>query len=387
MPKMHPYVYLFSLGHFAADWAQAAIPALLPYFITTCKLSYQDAGSLIFANILLSSITQPFFGYYSDKISKPWFVPLGPLLCGLCLSLMAFTTNYWLLFFYSMLSGLGSSIFHPEGALLVNKISGEFKGRALGSFSVGGNAGFALGPMVAAFCAYKFNIKGLVIFGLVNLIIACILYSRMPKVLSLTKNNDSVSIDNGFKPNLPENDWPAFRKLTACIFTRSVGFTVANTFIPIYWINVLHSTPTQGSFALSLLFSLGVLMTYVGGILADKCGYIKLIRLSMVCMVPTMLIFTNSTNLWLSLGLLLPMSFALFACYSPIVALGQTYLGKNVGLASGVTMGLSSTMGGVVSPLVGYWADHYGIVSALQILWVAALVGAIYAFRIPKPKC
>ena len=98
MKKINPYVYLFAMGHFAADWAQGAWPALLPYFISVCHLNYQEAGSLIFANMLLASITQPFFGYYSDKISKPWFVPAGPVLCGLSLAVVPFPTNYWVIY-------------------------------------------------------------------------------------------------------------------------------------------------------------------------------------------------------------------------------------------------------------------------------------------------
>ena len=127
-------------------------------------------------------------------------------------------------------------------------------------------------------------------------------------------------------------------------------------------------------------------MTYLGGILADRAGYIKVLKFSMICMVPTMLIFFNSTNIWLSTALLIPLAFALFACYSPIVILGQTYLGKNIGLASGITMGLGSTVGGMMSPLVGWLADNYGVSQALQILWLIAIVGAVYTFRLPKPK-
>ena len=79
---MHPSIYFFALGHLATDWSQGAIPALLPYFIARFGLSYQEAGLLVFANVLIASVMQPLFGYYSDKVSKPWFVPLGPLICG-----------------------------------------------------------------------------------------------------------------------------------------------------------------------------------------------------------------------------------------------------------------------------------------------------------------
>ena len=130
MKKQSPYVYLFTMGHFSVDWAQGAIPALLPYFITTCNLSYQAGATLIFANMLLSSVSQPIFGYYSDKISKPWFVPLGPILCGICLTLLGFTQNYWLIFLFSMFSGFGPPSTIPKQPAWSNNIAGDQKGKA-----------------------------------------------------------------------------------------------------------------------------------------------------------------------------------------------------------------------------------------------------------------
>ena len=114
MHRFDPRIYLFTLGHFSVDWAQGAIPALLPYFIATCNLNYQDAGTLIFANILLSSIAQPVFGYYADRVSKPWFVPAGPIISGVSLAVLPFVTDYWLIFLCSMFSGFGSAVYHPR---------------------------------------------------------------------------------------------------------------------------------------------------------------------------------------------------------------------------------------------------------------------------------
>ena len=91
-------MYLFSLGHFAVDWSQGAIPALLPYFIQHYDLSYQAAGALVFANVMIASVLQPIFGYYSDRISRPWFIPLGPLFSGIAIALMGFCTSYWAIF-------------------------------------------------------------------------------------------------------------------------------------------------------------------------------------------------------------------------------------------------------------------------------------------------
>ena len=384
MQKLNPLIYLLALGHFATDWAQGAIPALLPYFITTCHLNYQEAGSLIFANILLASITQPIFGYFSDKVSKPWFVPAGPILCGVTLAGIAFTTNYWVIFFCSMLCGLGSSVFHPEAALMVNKISGQFKGQALGTFSVGGNAGFAVGPLLAGLCAYKFDIHGLVIFGIINVLAAGVLYYYMPTILAQAK---AVAIEE--KKAAPEglhNDWPAFSKLSLLIMVRSVAFKLCNTFIPIYWIDVLHSSAANGSLALTILYTLGAFFTYLGGLMSDKWGSIKTMRLAFLIMIPAMFFLTHSTNEWVAMLLLVPAGFAVFTVYSPIVYLGQTYLAKNVGFASGVTMGLGTTVGGLMAPFVGHLADNLGIGAALNVLWLSGVVAAIFSFIVPEPK-
>ena len=80
MHRFDPRIYLFTVGHFAIDWAQGALPALLPYFIATCQMNYQDAGTLIFANLVFSSILQPVLGYYADRVARPWFAPLGPVI-------------------------------------------------------------------------------------------------------------------------------------------------------------------------------------------------------------------------------------------------------------------------------------------------------------------
>lgn len=385
MKKINPYVYLFAMGHFASDWAQGAWPALLPYFISVCHLNYQEAGSLIFANMLLASITQPFFGYYSDKISKPWFVPAGPILCGLSLAVIPFTTNYWIIFVCSMLCGLGSAVFHPEAALMVNKISGNLKGQALGTFSVGGNTGFAIGPLVVGLFAYKYDIHGLLLFGIVNFVLAAIMYVKMSTILAQAKDVAAAESKNDLHLER-KNDWGAFSKLSVIIFARSLGFTICNSFIPIYWINVLGTSPATGSMALTILFALGAVITFLGGVLADRFGFIKILRSALIIMVPAMFFLTHSTDVTTATLLLIPAAYALFGCYSPIVVLGQTYLGKNVGFASGVTMGLGTTIGGIMAPLVGRAADYCGIATALQILWIAALAAAIFSFRLPRPK-
>ena len=385
MHRFDPRIYLFTVGHFTIDWAQGAIPALLPYFIATYGWSYQDAGTIVFANILLSSILQPVFGYYSDRISRPWFAPLGAVISGACIAVLPFVTEYWLVFCCSMFSGLGSAIYHPEAARMVNGLAGAQKGKALGTFSVGGNAGFAAGPMFAGFCAYVTDIHGLLFYAVFNTVVALILHHRMPGILRDMRAQQAVASKNAPSAEA-KNDWRSFGKLTVLIFARSIGFDGCNAFLPLYLISVLSATAATGSLALSILFALGAVITYFGGILADRLGYVRVLRVSFFVMIPAMFLLVNSTTLTLALLLLPLVAFSLFAPYSSAVVLGQTYLSKNIGFASGVTLGLTTTFGGLVTPLIGSAADTYGISAALQCLWIVAIIGAVCSFALHTPE-
>lgn len=380
---MNRLVYLFSLGHFAVDWCQGAVPALLPYFILQYDLSYREAATLIFANMMVASVIQPVFGYYSDKVSKPWFVPLGPLLAGASVVWIGFSTSYASLFAAAMLCGLGSSLFHPEGALMVNRIAGGEKGRALGSFSVGGNAGFAVGPAAAGLCAYGVGIEGLALFGVVNAAIAAAIFFCMPRALRAAAQSEAAAKK---KRGAAENDWVSFGKLSVIILARALGFTLCNTFIPLYWIHVLGTDEGAGSTALSILFTVGACLTYGGGLLADRFSMRTIIRGAFLVMIPAMFLLTNSTDVTVATALLLPAAAAIFMPYSPIVVLGQTYLAKNAGFASGVTLGLTTTLGGLFAPVVGWAADLWGLQNALQILWMAGIAGLAAAMSLPKDR-
>ena len=103
-------------------------------------------------------------------------------------------------------------------------------------------------------------------------------------------------------------------------------------------------------------------------------------------MIPAMYFLTNSENITAATLLLLPAAVAVFMPYSPIVVLGQTYLAKNAGFASGVTLGLTTTLGGMIAPVIGWAADQWGLAAALQVLWAAGLIGFLAAMSLPKEE-
>ena len=138
-----------SLGHLFTDIAQGSVPALLPFLIAENHLSYAAASALVLAATISSSIIQPLFGYVSDRLSLMWLMPLGPALGGLGIALVGFAPNYALTFAAIVVAGIGVAAFHPEGSRFANYVSGSKRSSRMSLFSVGGNIGFALGPIIS----------------------------------------------------------------------------------------------------------------------------------------------------------------------------------------------------------------------------------------------
>src|SRR6266699_2211801 len=141
-------IALLSAGHACVDLCQGAIPALLPALIVAQHLSYAAAAGLVFAANAASSVIQPLFGHFADRLNIPWLMPVGVLIAGSGLALTSVAPGYWFMALCMCISGIGIAAFHPEAARVTHYIAGSRKATGMSMFSVGGNIGFALGPLV-----------------------------------------------------------------------------------------------------------------------------------------------------------------------------------------------------------------------------------------------
>ena len=382
-------ILLVSLGHLSCDINGGALPAILPFLRATYDLSYQATGGLMFAYACLSSMIQPLFGLLSDRFSKPWFIPLGVLLAGCGLAAIGWMPGYWGIFAAIALSGVGAALFHPEGARFANAVSGQNKGTGMSLFSIGGNGGFVLGPLLATACLGAFGLPGTTIFAVLAVVTAGTLVWSIARMGATKKANAGAGGKSG--PALSaegetpgENNWREFLKLTVSIVTRSITFVGFNTFIPLYWVSAFGQSTATGAIALTFFSVCGVISNVFGGMLADKFGYRTVIRAVFALMPPVVAGFSLSNNLYAAWALLPLLGFVLYAPFSAQVVLGQQYLAKNIGFASGITLGLATSLGGVVAPLLGWIADHYGMAATFQSLAALSIVGAIFAYAL-KP--
>jgi FSR family fosmidomycin resistance protein-like MFS transporter len=380
------YIRLIGAGHLVTDIYQGALPAMLPFLITDKHISYAAAALLIFASNASSLIIQPLFGIYSDKFSSNWALPVGLSLGGICLGLTGITSNYSTILILVALSGIGIALYHPEGGRLINKFSGQNKTSAISIFAAGGNIGFAVGPIITTAALLIFGLNGTLILCIPSVIMGIILFTQL-KNFSKAKDNNTLK-SKVLAENIihPKDEWKPFCRLTATLLCRSIIFFGLNTFLSLYWINVLKQSELQGSIALSCLIVTGAIGTLFAGRFADKFGNKKIILVGYSCLLPLLLLFLLFNNPTLELIILFPLGIALYSPYSPMVALGQKYLPNHVGLASGITMGLGVTMGGIVSPLLGLISDNFGIHTALSSLLIVPIFALILARKLPVPN-
>ena len=369
--------------HCINDFGQGSLAALIPFFIANFGLNYYQSASIIFCNTVVASVAQPILGYVADRWRVPWFIPVGFTVTLVSISAITLATSYEMILALSLIAGIGAALFHPEAALLVNRTQSNELGNAMGRFAVGGSAGFALGPLLAG-GVYVFGGQFLWLFTAIALI-GVLLY-----VYAFTGSTDADAVgeskSSAKSTNSGTNDWVSFGKLFFVIASRSILFSVLSIFIPILYITVINGEAGASSLALTMYFAMGAVLTYMGGALSDKLGFLKTVRLGNLIFLPSVLVFIFVPNIWGFFGAMIPMAFGVFSQYGPITVLGQKYLAKNAGFASGITLGLGITLGGLVAPYVGHIADIYDVQTALMTLIPVGAVGLLMSFWLKEPK-
>ncbi len=372
------YKYLMSLGHFCSDINQGALSAVLPFLIAAYGYSYTTAASLVMISNLVGSAVQPLIGYLSDKRSTTWAIPAGVLMAGSGIALTGFTSSFFGLCIAVVISGTGVSLFHPQAVKLVNYASdADNKARSIGIFSFGGSLGFSLGPLLVSNAILSIGMHGTAVFLALALMSSTIFFYYYKSMAELGDGRSRAGKGGGAGG---ADDWRAFGRLCFVIFGRSIMMCGMNTFLALYWIHELGQTERAGGAALSVYYAMGAICTLLGGRFADRFGCRRMIKISLSFFIPAILLLVFTQNLFLASALLLPIVASLYFSYSPMVVLGQQYLPNHVGFASGVTLGLAISIGGVMAPVLGMVADRFSLSAAFCAMAALAVVPLTASF-------
>jgi MFS transporter, FSR family, fosmidomycin resistance protein len=369
-----------SAGHLFTDLNQGAVAALLPFLIADRGISLAAAGALLFAATVSSSIVQPLFGIFSDRRPVPVLMPLGVILAGCGMALVGVAPSYSLILLCVVLSGIGVAAFHPEAARFANYVSGSRRARGMSFFSVGGNAGFALGPALTTPLILLFGLPGALFLAVPAVIMAAVLFHELPRLLAFkpeAMESEGETVTDG--PEL----WGPFVRMIGVVTVRSFVYFGLVAFVASYYERVLDVSPALGNTALTLMLFGGAAGTLIMGPLADRFGRRTMLLTSMLVLPPLVFCFTLAGP-FVGMVLLVLVGAATVGTFGVTVVMGQEYLPGRIGLAAGVTMGLSIGLGGVGAPLLGLVADNAGLSLTMLVIAALPLLGLLLALTLPR---
>lgn len=364
---------LLSAGHGGVDFYQGIVPVLVPFLVSERHYGYLGVSGFVLAASLLSSVVQPLCGVLTDRWAMPWLVPAGTLAAGCGVAVIGLTTSYPLTLAAIALTGFGVAAYHPEAARLARGVTG---GDHVGMswFSLGGNVGFALAPVVATpvlavggLAAAPFLLAPAVL----GVLVTVPLLGRRAGVTAGTRTGG-------------RDDWPAFRVLTAVVVLRSIAYIGLSSFLGLFVQQRVQPGDVAGGVALFVLFAGGAVGTVLGGRLARRWGRIRTMRRAYGVAVPALagVALVPGPALY---GFVAVAAIALYVPFSLHITLGQDYLPNRVGTAGGVTLGLAVSVGGVLAPALGAMADATSLRTVLATLCVLPALALLLTRRLREP--
>jgi MFS transporter, FSR family, fosmidomycin resistance protein len=366
-------------AHVVDDIYQGVVPAMLPFLVAERHYSYAAVAGLVLAGTIFSSVAQPFFGWWADRRSRRWLVGTGVLTAGVGVALSGLTTAYLLTWLALAVSGLGVAAFHPEAARAARQAAGNST-RAMSVFAVGGNVGYALGPIIATPVLVAFGLRGTVLLVFPAAAMAIALLMRLTSVLDGSPGRPRTrSMPSG------DDDWRSFSWLTSIVMSRSVLFFGITTFLALYFAHDLGASRSVAAAALTVFLVAGIVGTLLGGMLADRTSKLVSIRLGFALMLPALVGFLLTSNVALALVFVALAGVAAYLPFSVFVMLGQDYLPRRIGTASGVTVGLAVSAGGLITPLLGTLADHTDLRTALAVLVAFPVLALALSLKLHEP--
>ncbi len=348
-----PYsILVITCAQIVTDMAPAALLVALPYLKTKFGLSYAETTAIVLIQNLTSSVSQPIFGYISDKKSRPWWMPVGCLTTGVLMLASLLVPAYPLVLLCTATSGFGSAIFHPEGAKMVNRLSGKAKGKGASLFTVGGNAGFAVGSlfMGALLVAGSFS---LYLFVLPFLVISIIFLFVLKELSPLPQRKGQLSAKAAVKLNLP------LVALLGMVLTRATVNSGINAFVPLYYVSFLHGSSAYAASLLTVYSAAGAVGTLLGGTMSDRYGSRKVMFISILPAALLLYLFKILDGIW-AFVLLALVGVLMAATYTSSLVLAQKMLPNNIAMASGLTLGFSIGLGAMGVLGLGRVADVAG---------------------------
>ncbi len=367
-----------SFSHFLNDTMQSLMIASYPLFKTGFDLDFGQIGLITLAFQFTASLLQPVVGAYTDRHPKPFSLALGMGFTLAGLLLLSLASSFPVLLMAAALVGSGSSVFHPEASRVARMASGGRHGLAQSIFQVGGNAGAAFGPLLAAWIVLPHGQKSLALFALIALLGMIVLTGvgvwyrnqhRKPKPAAAHAHHD-----------LPRGRvLQTLAVLMALMFSKFFYLASITSYLIFYLMQHYQIETREAQYHLFyFLFSVAA-GTLLGGPIGDRIGRKQVIWLSILGVAPFTLALPY-VGLATSALLTMIIGFMLASAFPAMVVYAQELVPGKVGTISGMFFGLAFGLAGIGAAVLGEVADHWGIVTVYKLCSFLPLIGLLAVF-------
>lgn len=375
-----PILFTISFAHLLNDMLQSVIPSIYPLIKDNLHLTFSQIGLITFTFQITASLLQPFVGQYTDKFPKPYSLAIGMgfTLAGLVVLSMA--AGFYTILVAVALVGIGSSIFHPEASRVAHLASGGKRGLAQSIFQLGGNAGSAIGPLLAAAIIIPHGQSNAIWFGIAAIIGIVILskiavWYRDHLALRAARKVNEV-VDNGLSTT---RVIVSITILLVLIFSKYFYMASMSSYFTFYLIDKFHLSVQQSQIYLFIFLGSVAAGTLLGGPLGDRFGRKYIIWISILGVAPFTLLLPHANLFWTGV-LSAVIGVILASAFSAILVYAQELVPGKVGMIAGLFFGFAFGMGGLGSALLGKLADMTSINYVFTVCAYLPLIGIVTAF-------
>ncbi|MFI5012783.1 MAG: MFS transporter [Hyphomicrobiales bacterium] len=369
-----------SFSHLMNDLVQSLIPAIYPMLKSSFDLDFGQIGLITLAFQLTASLLQPFIGLYTDRKPMPYSLAIGMGFSLAGLVLLSLASSFAMLLLSVALVGCGSSVFHPESSRVARMASGGRHGLAQSLFQVGGNAGQALGPPLAALIILPYGQASLAWFSVAALMGIIVLFrvghwykARRPA----TAGSGAFALPS---PLLSSRKLMlSALVLSALMFSKAFYTASFTSYYTFYLIEKFHVSVRESQLYLFLFLGAVAAGALIGGPVGDRFGRKFVIWFSILGVFPFTFALPYANLFWTAV-LTVPIGMIMASAFSAILVYAQELVPGRVGTVAGVFFGFAFGLGGLGAAMLGKLADLTSIDFVYDICAYLPLIGLLTAF-------
>lgn len=370
----------FCGGHFINDIYTGFLNPIMPFIAEQIKISMPVATIILSCSHIFSSLLQPFFGFFADKMRKRMLIFWGLIFTSLFISFAPASNNIWQMVLLIMFGSLGSSLFHPQSLGLISKFSSSDIVRNMGIFIACGTLGYSVGPLFSSFIAQYFGLNNMPYFALIGIVWAALMFKFVPK-FSNENNTDKIKINfcKALKDILSNR---TLNILNLIAMLKSLMTTSCSILLPFLWKSQGYSKFQIGLALFSFIF-LGGIASFLSPKFEQKIGTKNVFYFSMITTFPLMLLFMFTYNSCphVSFVIFAIMGFVTMFATPVTMSMAQSELPQYKSIIGGFINGFSWGIIAIIVSITGYIAQKTDIVLVLSFI---SLIPAVCSLLVEK---